>query len=88
MSGHGLYFSKFPHHESDRLQEVDFIIVRGRISTPIEVKSGQKSRSHRSLDRFMDKYGHAIGTSYVVHTRDLECAGGIVYMPIYMVSLL
>lgn len=88
MSGHGLYFSKFSHHESDRLQEVDFIIVRGRIPTPIEVKSGQKSRSHKSLDRFMDKYGHAIGTSYVVHTRDLECVDGIVYMPIYMVSLL
>ncbi|MBQ8179287.1 MAG: ATP-binding protein [Candidatus Methanomethylophilaceae archaeon] len=87
-TGHGLYFSKFPHRDSDRLQEVDFVIVRRREPVPVEVKSGQKSKAHKSLDRFMDKYGDVTGSPFVVHTKDLERVGGITYIPIYMASLL
>ena len=87
-SGHGLFFAKFQHESSDRLQEVDFIIVRDRKPTPIEVKSGRKSKTHASLDRYMDKYGHASGQAIVVHSKDLEIDGDVVYIPIYMASLL
>jgi predicted AAA+ superfamily ATPase len=87
-SGHGLFFSKFTHHDTDRLQEVDFIITRGRSPTAVEVKSGQKTRQHKSLDRFIEKYGDSLGTSFVIHSKDLDVTPGIVYLPIYMTSLL
>lgn len=87
-SGHGLFFAKFQHRDSEKLQEVDFVIVRGRMPTAVEVKSGQKSRSHRSLGRFMDKYGQSLDMPFVVHPRNLDASGDAVYIPIYMVPLL
>lgn len=88
MAGHELYFAKFNHEDSKRLQEVDFVIVHDGLPTPIEVKSGRKTKAHASLDRFMDKYGPALGKAFVVHGKDLEATEDVVYIPIYMVSLL
>jgi len=87
-SGHGLYFSKFTHQSSDKKQEIDFVITRDRRPTPIEVKSGQKSKSHKSLDRFIDKYGNQAGRAYVIHAKNLEFSDRITYLPIYMTGLL
>ncbi len=88
MSGHKLFFSKFPHEDSEKLQEVDFVTVRGRSIVVIEVKSGKRPKMHKSLDRYMDKFGDRTGTAYVVCNRDLEVCGDLVYIPIYMASLL
>ena len=88
VSGHDLYFSKFKHNDSKRYQEVDFVIVRNGKPCPVEVKSGKRSREHKSLDRFIDKYSKKIGDVFVVQREDFSFEEGIYYIPIYMVSLL
>ena len=34
------------------------------------------------------KFGKLVGTRYVLHTKDLEVDGDIVYLPLYMVIFL
>jgi len=87
-SGHGLYFSKFTHKDSERLQEVDFVIERDMMPVAVEVKSGKKSGQHLSLDRFMDKYKDKVGKPFVIHSKDVRVADDAIYIPIYMASLL
>ena len=87
-SGHMLFFSKFSHPDSDREQEIDFIITRDGKPCPVESKSGRRSREHKSLDRFMDKYSDRLGECFVVHRGNLSLENGITYIPIYMASLL
>ncbi len=92
-SGHKLYFYSNPSREdaSSRM-EIDFLIAKFKISSrhnisPIEVKSG-KNYTLSSLNKFITKYREQLHTPYVLHTGDLKEEGGIVYLPIYMASLL
>lgn len=54
---------------------------------PIKVKSGNYKK-HTSIDRFKKKYKRNVGTRYVLHTKDLEVNGDIVYLPLYMAMFL
>lgn len=92
-SGHKLYFYSNPSREdaSSRM-EIDFLIAKFKISSrhnisPIEVKSG-KNYTLSSLNKFITKYKEQLHTPYVLHTGDLKEEDGIVYLPIYMTSLL
>lgn len=92
-SGHKLYFYSNPSREdtSSRM-EIDFLIAKSKISSrhnisPIEVKSG-KNYTLSSLNKFITKYKEQLHTPYVLHTGDLKVENGIVYLPIYMTSLL
>ena len=67
--------------------EVDFLIVQDKKINPIEVKSGNYKK-HTSIDRFKKKYKRSVGTRYVLHTKDLEVNGDIVYLPLYMAMFL
>ena len=92
-SGHKLYFYSNPSREdaSSRM-EIDFLIAKSKISSrhnisPIEVKSG-KNYTLSSLNKFITKYKEQLYIPYVLHTGDLKEVNGIVYLPIYMTSLL
>lgn len=92
-SGHKLYFYSNPSRDdtSSRM-EIDFLIAKSKISSrhnisPIEVKSG-KNYTLSSLNKFITKYKEQLHTPYVLHTGDLKVENGIVYLPIYMTSLL
>ncbi len=72
--------------------EIDFLIAKSKISSrhnisPIEVKSG-KNYTISSLKKFIAKYNEQLYIPYVIHTGDLKEENGIVYLPIYMTSLL
>ena len=67
--------------------QVDFLIVQDKKINPIEVKSGNYKK-HTSIDRFKKKYKRNVGTRYVLHTKDLEVNGDIVYLPLYMAMFL
>ena len=56
--------------------------------TALEVRSRKRSREHASLDRFMDRYGDCVGKPIVAHPRDIDVRDDVLYIPIYMVSLL
>ena len=92
-SGYKLYFYSNPSRESslDRM-EIDFLIAKSKISnrhniSPIEVKSG-KNYTISSLSKFMKKYKEQLYTPYIIHTGELKEEKGIIYLPIYMTSLL
>lgn len=87
MSGHDLAFCKFRCEESEKLQEVDFLIADGDRVVPVESKSGRSSE-HASLDRFMRKYSDRVDRAFVVHSKDLRMDGDITYLPIYMTMFL
>lgn len=67
--------------------EIDFLIsnnskLKYRIY-PIEVKSTSKYKT-TSLIRFYKKYKKRIGTSYVIHPRNLVLKDDIICIPPYM----
>lgn len=92
-SGHKLYFYSNPSKEDKNSRmEIDFLIAKSKISSrhnisPIEVKSG-KNYTISSLKKFITKYNEQLYIPYVLHTGDLKVENGIVYLPIYMTSLL
>jgi hypothetical protein len=72
--------------------EIDFLIAKSKISnrhniSPIEVKSG-KNYTLSSLKKFIRRYNQQLHTPYVLHTSDLKVEDDIVYLPLYMTSLL
>lgn len=67
--------------------EIDFLIRRNKKICLLEVKSSDHV-NHSSLDRFMNRFGKVLGQSYLLYTKDVKKEGGILYLPIYMVSVL
>lgn len=92
-SGHKLYFySNSSREDSSDRMEIDFLIAKSKITSrhnvsPIEVKSG-KNYTISSLNKFISKFKEQLHIPYVIHTGDLDEKNGIVYLPIYMTSLL
>ena len=72
--------------------EIDFLIAKNNITskhniTPIEVKSG-KNYTFSSLNKFTSKYKNYLTDSIIIHQNDLKIEDNILYLPIYMTSLL
>ena len=91
--GHKLYFFSKPAIPSaQNRMEIDFLIAKPTITnrhniSPIEVKSG-KRYTLNSLKKFIAKYHQQLATPYVLHDKDLKVEDDIVYLPLYMASLL
>lgn len=91
-NGRKLYFYSRSSKSSAERMKIDFLISkRGATSRhnicPIEVKStGNYTLS--SLKKFQTKYKNELATPYVIHAADLKVADGVVYLPLYMASLL
>lgn len=92
-SGHKLFFySKSSNKDAEERMEIDFLIRKSRVTnrhniSPIEVKSGDRY-SLSSLEKCIRKYGPYLSTAFVVHDGDLKVENDIVYLPLYMASLL
>lgn len=92
-SGRKLYFfSKYSYDNSADTMEIDFLISKNNITskhniTPIEVKSG-KNYTYSSLKKFKDKYNDYASGCVIIHQQDLKIENDILYLPIYMTSLL
>ena len=85
-SGSNLYFHTWPKDEKHNY-EIDFLLSRGAMICPIEVKSASY-KSHVSLDAFCRKFSSRVGNRYVVYTKDLRHDGETTLLPIYMVGLI
>lgn len=87
-SGKELHYIEFKEKENDKnVHEIDFILSKGKKIIPVEVKSSVSSK-HRSLDTFMERYSKRIDGAIVIHSKNMRVDGKILYMPIYMTSLL
>lgn len=70
-----------------RNYEVDFLLSRKDKICPIEVKSSGYN-SHKSLDKFQEKYSSRIKNRYLLYTKDVRKDKDIVCLPVYMAGLL
>ena len=92
-TGKKLYFYfNYDKQNSLNNMEIDFLIAKNKITSrhnisPIEVNSG-KNYTFSSLNKFKNKYKEYISTGYVLHIEDLKVDNDIVFLPIYMTSLL
>lgn len=92
-SGHRLYFySNSDRTNKDNRMEIDFLISKSKITnrhniSPLEVKSS-KNYTLSSLRKFISKYSEQLYIPYVLHTGDIKTENGIVFLPLYMTSLL
>lgn len=91
-NGHKLYFyCRFDNLDSKNRMEIDFMIFDGhKINpkvSPIEVKSSSRY-TLKSLEKFYEKLKGKIEVRYVVHNKDLNIEGDIVYLLVYIVNFL
>lgn len=92
-ANHKLYFfSRVSRENSQDAMEIDFLISKKKITSrhnicPIEVKSSNRY-TLTSLKKCMAKYSSQLSTPYVLHSGDVEQRDGIVFLPLYMTSLL
>ena len=87
-SGRSLFFYSRRNPESHRSElEVDFLIRRNGMISPVEVKSG-RYQSHASLDKFSAKFADRIGERFILYTKDVMEKDGIVHLPLYMAMFL
>ena len=87
-SGKDLHYVELKKKKDDKnVYEIDFILPKGKKITPVEVKSSTSSK-HDSLDFFLEKYSKRIDGAIIVHPRNMKSEGKILYLPIYMVSLI
>ena len=88
-NGHKLFFYSRNRsaHDRNNEMEIDFLIMEGRNIIPIEVKSS-KAVHHASLSKFIEQYKKHIGMPIILCRRDLEIKDGILYLPVYMASIL
>lgn len=91
--GRKLYFYSNRSREDKRdRMEIDFLLSRSRLDEarnvrPVEVKSGKKA-THRSLDKFIAKFGRYVEKPYLLWMKDTETRGGVDFLPIYMAPCL
>lgn len=85
--GYHLFYHTFTTTETTSRYEIDFLISDQSKIDPIEVKSSGYLR-HASLDAFISKYSHRIGTSYMITPKDMKKDGKIETFPFYMVPFL
>lgn len=74
-------------NKTARNYEIDFLISRKDKICPIEVKSSGYN-SHKSLDKFQQKFSARILYRYLLYTKDLRKDQDIFCLPAYMTELL
>lgn len=86
-NGNELFYHSWQNETSKHNYEVDFLITRKNKICPIEVKSSGY-KAHTSLDEFCKKFSSWISEKYIVYTKDLAKDADMLYIPMYMASLL
>lgn len=86
------FFSRNDRENSSETMEIDFLISDSNITSkhniiPIEVKSGERY-TFSSILKLKAKYNDYLGKPIIIHTKDLKDDENILYLPIYMTSLL
>ena len=92
-SGHKLFFyANSSRDDAEARMEIDFLITKNKVTSRhniqgIEVKS-TKRYTLSSLKKFKAKYAEYADACYVLHTSDFKEEDGIIYLPVYMASMM
>ena len=76
------------YYNNKRRGEVDFIISIGDKIMAIEVKSGKDYQRHTALTNLLSDYPDALYDAIVLCNGNIETAGKISYIPIYMIMFI
>lgn len=68
--------------------EVDFVIDGSAGSLPVEVKAGRSYRTHAALDRLLATPDYHTQGGIVFSRANVEVAGAVTYLPLYMTMCL
>ncbi|NMA05984.1 MAG: ATP-binding protein [Acholeplasmataceae bacterium] len=80
------YYAKNDKENRENHMEIDFLITDGSKLLPIEVKSS--GNKHVSLNKFLNKFSKRTHKGYVLYPKDVNVKGNVIYLPLYMASLL
>ncbi len=92
-NGHKLYFySNSSRDDANDRMEIDFLTAKSKLTTrhnitPVEVKSSQRY-TLTSLRKCVEKFGEYLTTPVVLHGADLKEENGMLFIPLYMASLI
>ena len=76
------------YYNSSKHGEIDFVVEHDGHVVPIEVKSGKHYARHSALSRLMSDPEYDLPRAYVFNDKSWKSADRIMYLPIYMISLL
>ncbi|MDO5847491.1 MAG: AAA family ATPase [Methanocorpusculum sp.] len=79
-NGFALYY-----YDKKGMGEVDFVAAQHTELIPVEVKSGEDYHAHRALDNLLSNEEFALNRAIVFSRGNVETAGKITYLPLYMV---
>ena len=74
------------YYRKKSVGEVDFMVESGGHAVPVEVKSGADYKHHAALNHLLESYG--FDNAYVLSANNVETAGTITYLPMYMAGLI
>lgn len=86
-AGRELYYHTWEKQNSTHYYEIDFLISEGTKVSALEVKSSGMGK-HESLKNFRKKYSNNIKECYIISQKDIERKENIIFLPVYMTSLL
>lgn len=79
-NGFALYY-----YDKKGMGEVDFVAAQHTELIPVEVKSGEDYHAHRALDNLLSNEEFALNRAIVFSRGNVETAGKITYLPLYMI---
>ncbi len=85
LASHGFSLRYF---DRKNLGELDFVIQKGSSALALEIKSGKDFHRHAALDNVMANREWKMEKGLVFCTGNIETAGKIIYLPLYMIQFL
>lgn len=82
LRAHG--FERQYYFNSRKQGEIDFLISRGGVPLPIEVKSGRDYKKHYALDKILANLKYGLKSAIVLSNANVSVDGKITYYPVYM----
>ena len=76
------------YYNSSKHGEIDFVVEHDGHVVPIEVKSGKHYARHSALSRLTSDPEYDLPQAYVFNDKSWKSADRIMYLPIYITSLL
>ncbi len=76
------------YYNNKRRGEVDFLITQGDKVMPLEVKSGKDYHSHAAINNLLADYPDYVKDPIVLCNGNVEVAGRISYLPLYMIMFI
>lgn len=81
LSAHG--YEKLYYFNSKKHGEIDFLIEKGGMAVPLEIKSGADYKKHTALDNLMKVPDFALQKAVVYSKSSMVETGAITYLPVY-----